>query len=99
MRKKLLTSGIVLSVLINFVLALFLVWTNTQRAGLAYELSRKQRVMLDLADNNAKLEIMRDKLFSPSQLESKAADFGLRSAKPGQKRYINLANNGIIQHD
>jgi hypothetical protein len=89
MKKKLLTSGIVLSVLINFVLALFLVWTNTQRTGLAYELSRKQRIMLELADNNAKLEIMRDKLFSPSRLESQAAGFGLRSAKPGQKRHIN----------
>jgi hypothetical protein len=89
MMKKLLATGIVLSVLINFVLALFLVWTNTQRAGLAYELSRKQKVMLDLADNNAKLEIMRDKLFSPSRLESQAAGLGLHSAKPGQKRYMN----------
>ncbi|MDR1242840.1 MAG: hypothetical protein LBM00_08685 [Deltaproteobacteria bacterium] len=89
MKNKLLTAGIVLSILANFILALFLVWINAQRAGLAHELSKQQKAMLELTDNNAKLAIMRDKLFSPAQLEAKAAGLGLRSASPGQKRFVN----------
>jgi hypothetical protein len=89
MKNRLITFAVAVSVLMNFILALFLVWANTQRAGLAYELSRKQKEMVEMTDTYARREIMRDKLFSPVQLERKAAGLGLNSARQGQKRFIN----------
>jgi hypothetical protein len=91
MKNRLITCAVAVSLLMNFVLALFLVWANTQRAELAYGLSRKQKEMMEMTDIYARREIMRDKLFSPVQLERKASGLGLNSARPGQKRFINQA--------
>jgi hypothetical protein len=77
-----------LSLLANFGLALSLVWANTQRTGLGYELRRQQQAINELADLNSKLEIERDHLLSPYTLDRKAAELGLRGARPGQKRFM-----------
>ena len=87
--KRLWFYGILLSLLLNFGLALTLVWANTQRTGLGYELRKQQQVMGELADLNAKLEIERDRLLSPYSLDRKADELGLRSARPGQKRFMH----------
>ena len=87
--KKIWIFGIALSVLVNFALALTLVWTNTQRAGLAYELKKQQQNLTDMISFNAKLGVERDRLLSPYYLDRKAAELGLRSAAQSQKRFMN----------
>lgn len=87
--RRFLVAGIILSLLINFALALSLVWSNTQRAALGYALRKQQQQAENLADLNAKLKVERDRLLSPYNLDRKAAEFGLRSAQPGQKRFMN----------
>lgn len=86
---KLLLTGIILSLLGNFVLALILVWANTQRAGLAYDLKRQQRQIAELANHGDKLGVERDRLLSPYYLDRKAAQQGLRSAEQNQKRFMH----------
>ncbi|MDL2307920.1 hypothetical protein LJC48_07905 [Desulfovibrio sp. OttesenSCG-928-C06] len=87
--KKFVMAGMVLSILCNFALALSLVWTNTQRAGLAYELKRQQQVLGEMISFNAKLGVERDRLLSPYYLDRRAAELGLRSADQNQKRFMH----------
>ncbi|MDR2891727.1 MAG: hypothetical protein LBV80_01385 [Deltaproteobacteria bacterium] len=88
MLNKLWIYGLCASILVNFALALLLVWSNTERAGLGYELKQQQQAMTELADLTAKLEVERDRLLSPYYLDARAVQFGLRSALPGQKRFM-----------
>ena len=85
---KLWIFGLCASIMANFALALVLVWSNTERAGLGYELKKQQKALTELADLGAKLEVERDRLLSPYYLDAKAAELGLRSAMPGQKRFM-----------
>lgn len=77
-----------LSLLINFGLGLILVWVNTERTGLGYELRALQQRFADEAAYSTKLELERDRLLSPYYLERKARDLGMTGARPGQVRRL-----------
>lgn len=79
---------LVLSLLINFGLGLTLVWVNTERTGLGYELRALQQRFAEESTYSAKLELERDRLLSPYYLEKKARDLGMSGAKPGQIRRL-----------
>lgn len=79
---------LVLSLLANFGLGLTLVWVNTERTGLGYELRALQQRFAEESTYSAKLEMERDRLLSPYYLEQKARALGMTGAKPGQIRRL-----------
>lgn len=81
-----LIIGLVVSLLLNFGLGLTIVWVNTERTGLAYELRALQQRFAEDATYSTKLKIERDRLLSPYYLERKARELGMTGAKPGQIR-------------
>lgn len=78
--------GLVASLLINFGLGLTMVWVNTERTSLGYELRVLQQTLSEQAAYSTKLEMERDRLLSPYYLERKARDLGMKGARSGQIR-------------
>lgn len=81
-------TALAVSLLISFGLGLLVVWVNTQRTTLGYELKRAQQRYSEFESYSSKLEIERDRLLSPYYLEGKARELGMRNAQPGQIRRI-----------
>lgn len=84
-----LTVWLVLSLLLSFGLGLTIVWVNTERTSLAYQLRALQQRFADDATYSTKLKIERDRLLSPYYLEQKARELGMTGAKPGQIRRMD----------
>lgn len=80
--------GLVVSLLLNFALALVMVWVNTERTALGYELRALQQRFAEESAYSSKLELERDRLLSPYHLEQKARELGMSGAKPGQVRRL-----------
>lgn len=80
---------LVVSLLINFVLGLTIVWVNTERTTLGYDLRALQQRYAEEAAYSTKLEMERDRHLSPYNLEKKAREFGMAGAKPGQIRRMD----------
>ncbi len=76
------------SLAVSFVLGLCMVWINTQRTSLGYELKHAQSRYADFVSYSSKLEVERDRLLSPYHLQVKAREFGMHNAKPGQIRRL-----------
>ena len=81
----------VLSCAINVALGLGLVLVSIERTELGYSMRKLEGMVKVRADHASELEVERGRLLSPYVLERKAAEFGMRAAKPGQIRRMDGA--------
>lgn len=79
---------LLLSLGLNFSLGLGLVWLNTQKTNIGYSLKRLDSEVREVASLTSKLEVERDLLLSPYNLERKARAMGMGTAVPGQLRRL-----------
>jgi len=79
-----------ISLLFSFSAGLFLIWMSIDRIDLAYDIHKIQKNLDDGQGHIVKLEVERDSLLSPYELDKKAQALGLNIADPGQvRRLIN----------
>ena len=81
----------VLSCAVNVALGLGLVLVSIERTELGYSMRKLEGMVKVRADHASELEVERGRLLSPYILERKAAEFGMRAAKPGQIRRMDGA--------
>jgi hypothetical protein len=82
------TILLVCNLLASLILGLGLVWFGNDYTDTGYTLRTQQRTLESMLAHNDKLEIEREFLLSPAELERRAAELGLVEAKPGQVRRI-----------
>ncbi len=90
-RFKVFNSGtwlllLMISLLFSFSTGLFLIWMSIDRTDLAYNIYKIQNALDNGTGHITKLEVERDSLLSPYELDKKAGELGLAVAKPGQIR-------------
>ena len=90
---------LVLSCAVNVALGLGLVLISIERTELGYAARQLEGKVKVRADHAAELEVERGRLLSPYALEQKAAEFGMRAAKPGQIRRVDGATLQTLTHD
>ena len=71
---------------LTFILGLSSVWVNIGRLDVAYQLRTIEKQLDKQSALVAKLEVERNNLLSPYQLQKLAREYGLRPAKSGQIR-------------
>ncbi|XPV76819.1 MAG: hypothetical protein ACNI27_02545 [Desulfovibrio sp.] len=71
---------------LTFILGLCSVWVNIERLDVAYTLRTIEKKLDKKSALVAKLEVERNNLLSPYQLQKLAKKYGLRPAKSGQIR-------------
>ena len=81
----------VLSCAINVALGLGLVLISIERTELGYSMRKLEGMVKVRGDHANELEVERGRLLSPYALERKAAEFGMRAARPGQIRRMDGA--------
>ncbi len=79
---------LMISLLFSFSAGLFLIWMSIDRTELAYNVYKVQTALDNSKGHINKLEVERDSILSPYELDKKAAEFGLVVADPGQVRRI-----------
>ncbi len=80
--------ALMISLLFSFSVGLFLIWMSIDRNELAYNLYKTQNALESSRGHIVKLEVERDSILSPYELDKKAAELGLVVAGPGQIRRI-----------
>lgn len=77
--------------LVGLLLVLLLgsVWLSIERTNLAYGIEKLEKEIARAEKLIAKLEVERDSLFAPSQLDKLAKRHGLGPAEPGQIRRLD----------
>ena len=83
--------ALVISCAVNVALGLGLVLTSIERTELGYSMRKLEGLAKVRTDHANELEVERGRLLSPYVLERKAAEFGMRAAKPGQIRRMDGA--------
>ena len=78
----------IVSLLFSFSAGLFLIWMSIDRTNLAYHIHKVQQDLDNGQGHIVKLEVERDSLLSPYELDKKAQKLGLRIADPGQVRRL-----------
>jgi hypothetical protein len=86
-----LVPALVLSCAVNVALGLGLVLVSIERTELGYSMRKLEGLVKVRADHANELEVERGRLLSPYALEQKAAQFGMRAARPGQIRRMDGA--------
>lgn len=81
---------LVLSLLLSLIMGLTLVWVSIERTDMAFSIRQLRADVEKRAVLKTKLEVERDKLLAPYVLGQKAARFGMREAKPGQIRKMEI---------
>lgn len=89
---SIITALLVCNILASLVLGLGLVWFGNDYTDTGYTLRSQQRTVEAMIAHNDKLEVEREFLLSPAELERRAAELGLSEARPGQVRRIESAN-------
>ena len=79
---------LIISVLFSFSAGIFLIWMSIDRTDLAYNIHRVQKDLGNGQGHIVKLEVERDSLLSPYELDKKARELGLSIADPGQVRRL-----------
>jgi len=79
------------NLLASLILGLGLVWFGNDYTDTGYTLRTQQRTLDSIIAHNDKLEVEREFLLSPAELERRATELGLAEAKPGQVRRIQEA--------
>lgn len=82
---------LVLSCAVNIALGLGMVLISIERTELGYSMRKLEGMVKTRADHGHELEVERGRLVSPYALERKAAEFGMRAARPGQIRRMDGA--------
>lgn len=82
---------LVLSCLLNVALGLGLVLVGIERTELGYGIRKLEGQVKERTVHANDLEVERGRLLSPYVLEKKAAELGMRAAKPGQIRRMEGA--------
>ena len=82
--------ALILSLLVSLLIGLFLVWLSIERTDTAYSIRQLRGEVEKRAALKDKLEVERDKLLAPYELGRKAAEFGMREARPGQIRKLEI---------
>ena len=80
--------ALIISLLLSFSAGLFLIWMSIDRTDLAYTIHRIQKNLANDQGHIVKLEVERDSLLSPYELDKKAQELGLKIADPGQVRRL-----------
>ncbi|MDL2209216.1 hypothetical protein LJC26_00205 [Desulfovibrio sp. OttesenSCG-928-O18] len=86
-----LVPVLILSCALNAALGLGLVLVSIERTELGYSARKLEGQVRVKTDHANELEVERGRLLSPYALEQKAAQFGMRAAKPGQIRRMGNA--------
>lgn len=86
-----LIPALVISCAVNVALGLGLVLVSIERTELGYSMRKLEGMVKVRADHANELEVERGRLLSPYALERKAAEFGMRAARPGQIRRMDGA--------
>ncbi|GHV52179.1 hypothetical protein FACS1894206_00490 [Deltaproteobacteria bacterium] len=89
--------ALILSCAVNVALGLCMVLVSIERTELGYNVRKLENMMNERSSRNNELEVERGRLLSPYQLERKAANLGLRAAKPGQIRRVGEASANAAQ--
>ena len=79
---------LMISLLFSFSTGLFLIWMSIDRTELAYNILKTQNELDSGKGHIVKLEVEKDSLLSPYELDKKAQELGLRIADPGQVRRL-----------
>ena len=79
-----------LELLSCMIMGLVLVWSNIERMDTTYFINISQNTLRERKALRAKLEVERERLISPYELRRKAEEFGMREAKPGQIRRLEI---------
>lgn len=79
---------LMISLLFSFSAGLFLIWMSIERTELAYNTYKIQNEISSGQGHVVKLEVEKDSLLSPYELDKKAHELGLRIADPGQVRRL-----------
>lgn len=79
---------LMISLLFSFSAGLFLIWMSIERTELAYNTYKIQNELNSGEGHIVKLEVEKDSLLSPYELDKKAQELGLRIADPGQVRRL-----------
>lgn len=74
---------------LSLLLLLASVWLNIERTNLAYGIEKLEKQVQRASGLMAKLEVERDSLLSPYQLDRLARRHGLGPAEPGQIRRLD----------
>lgn len=82
---------LVLSCAVNVALGLGMVLISIERTDLGYSMRKLEGQVKTRTDHANQLEVERGRLLSPYVLERKAAELGMRAAKPGQIRRMDGA--------
>ena len=82
---------LVLSCAVTVALGLGLVLISIERTELAYSMRKLEGMVSVRTDHANELEVERGRLLSPYILERRAAEFGMRVARPGQIRRMDGA--------
>lgn len=82
---------LVVSCAVSVALGLGLVLISIERTDLGYSMRNLEGLARNKADHANELEVERERLLSPYTLEKKAAELGMRVAKPGQIRRMDGA--------
>lgn len=91
----------VLSCAVNAALGLGLVVVSIDRTDIGYNARTLEGRLKERAAHVSALEVERGRLLSPYVLEQKAAQFGMRAARPGQIRRMSDAavNTAVRQRN
>ncbi len=91
-------GGLVLTLIIScataVALGLAMVLISIDRTELGYSVQRLKNEVQTRTNHNTQLEVERERLLSPYVLGKKAAELGMRAARPGQTRRMD---NGTLE--
>lgn len=82
--------SLILSLLFSMIMGLALIWMSIDRNDRAYSIRQLQQEVSAAAAHVAKLEVERDSLLSPYELQRKAEQLGMGMADPGQIRRLTV---------
>lgn len=83
--------ALVVSILTSLVLGLTLVWLSIESTDMTYSIGQLNASVSERNSLMAKLEVERDRLLSPYELNRAALALGMREALPGQIRHLEDA--------
>ena len=82
---------LVFSCAINVAVGLVLVLASIERTEFGYTVRKLEGIARERAARASELEVERERLLSPYLLERRAAELGMRAARPGQIRRMGNA--------
>ena len=79
-----------INALMTLGMSVVLVWLSIDRVNTAYFIDVQRSELKDKQSLRAKLEVERDRLLSPYELQLKADQYGMKEPRPGQIRRMQV---------